>query len=212
MSNVALLQERPPYVRFDIRSVEKRDVNGNPVITDVPFVLVTPAGSKDVFEAPAEDWISGKEQLARRNPPEYHPEWARKFRSSFELWSQGSALPEDGTPIRTWPALSPSEVKRCINANVLTVEDLAQANAQALANLGMGAQTMKDKAVAWLKDREGTQSASEIASLRGENAELKRRLDEQDETMRKIAARMAEPEPKRGRRREVEPDSEDVIK
>ena len=210
---IALMQERPPYIRFELATVEFRDNLGQQHTRDVEHILVTPAGTKEVHVAVADEWIKQKELLAMQQPPAYPPEWAQRMRASFDLWRRGVEVPVNGTPVRSWPVLSPSEVKRCIDANVLTVEDLAVANEPALQRLGMGARGLKDKAVTWISERDGPGKAvQELAAIKMQNEELGRQLAETQEVVRKLGAKLSEREPKRARREAPEaPDDRDVI-
>jgi hypothetical protein len=207
------MQERPPYVRFALQTVETRDANGGSITRDVEHVLVTPAGSKDVHVAEAEAWIAQKERLARETPPQFNPQWAQQFRASYQIWKQGVEVPTHGTPIRSWPVASPSEVKRCIDANVLVVEDLAIANENALAQIGMGARAMKDKARAWLAERDGPgANVQRVSALEVENTDLKRQIEDLRETVRSLGAKMADRERKPYTRKQSQPqDDADVI-
>jgi len=209
-----MMQERPPYVRFELQTVEYRDNNGNAQFRDEERILITPAGSKDVHIARAEDWLANKERMARDNPPKYNSAWVQRFRSDFELWRKGHQVPEHGTSIRSWPVASPSEVKRCLDANVLTVEDLAQANEPALQRLGMGGRQLKDKAALWLTERAGPgQAVQQVEALKVENAALKERIDGMQETLHEMSQRIAELPKARGRQRAApEHDDRDVIR
>lgn len=210
---IGLMQERPPYVRFEVQTVEVRDNLGGVQVRDIERVLVTPAGSKDVHVANAEEWIKAKEQLAAQNPPAYNPQWVQSFRASYGLWKQGVAVPVEGTSIRSWAAASPSEIKRCIDANVLTVEDLAAANESTIGRLGMGARTLKDKAVAWIKERDGPgRVVQELEALKVSNAELARQNETMRQQLAEMAAKLAD-RPRKNARREPEPvDEGDVIR
>jgi len=111
--------------------------------------------------------------------------------------------------VRSWPVLSPSEVKRCVEANVLTVEDLAIANESALQRLGMGARTLKDKAATWISERDGPGKAvQELSAMKLQNEEMGRQLAEALKVTRQLGAKLAEREPK-GKRRESPPDLSD---
>jgi hypothetical protein len=214
---IALMQERPPYVRFEIGTMEYRDNSGVQHARDVEHILVTAAGTKEVHVAIAEDWIANKERLARQQPPQYPPQWAQAMRASFDLWRAGHEVPENGTSIRSWPVASPSEVKRCVEANVLTVEDLAVANEPALQRLGMGARALKDKAATWVAERDGPgRSVQELSALRIAHDEQAHEIEELRETVRKMGAAMAEKSGNGGKRRQPEPpdlrDDRDVIR
>lgn len=212
---ISMLQERPPYVRFEMATVEYRDNNGQPHTRDEERILVTPAGSKDVHVANALEWLANKERMANDQPPQYNPQWVTHFRAAFDLWRKGHEVPENGTSIRAWPLASPSEVKRCIEANVLTIEDLAQANEPALQRLGMGGRALKDKATLWLAEREGPGKAvQQVEALKVENAELRRRLDEVEDALHSMTERAAERPRPAGKQRAapVVADDRDVIR
>lgn len=209
---IALLQDRPPYIRFEIGAQEYRDPDGSSQSRDVEHILVTSPGTKDVHVALADEWIKQKEELARRNPPEYNPEWATRFRAQYKMWKEGVAIPEYGVPIRTWPALSPSEVKRCLEANILTVEDLGGANEQAMARLGMGARALKAKALTWLADKDGAKAAEQITALQIQNADLATKMAEMADTIAGLQAVAAANEGSKKGRRKPEPDDGDMIK
>lgn len=211
--NVALLQERPPYIRFEVGTRERRDDHGMPIIEDVENILVTPAGSKDTHVAPADEWIKQKESMARQQPPAYNPQWAAHFRASFNLWREGQAIPENGVPIRTWPVLTPGEIKRCIDAHVLTVEDLAGANEDALRMVGMGAQGMKQKALNWLSDAANSQSAVKLTALEQQNEELRAQVGSLMEQIAALSSQIADgPEKSRRRAKPNIEITEDAIK
>jgi len=94
-------------------------------------------------------------------------------------------MPVDGTPIRGWPVLSPSDQENVIAVRIRTVEDLAEANEQTLMSLGIGSRTMKQKAQAWLDSSNSNGKATEkISALQSElkdqknvNEKLQENLD-----------------------------------
>lgn len=189
---IGLLQERPPYVRFEIQEAEYRDNNGVTHTREVERVLVTPAGSKDVHVADAVDWIRNKKIDSQQDPPRFPPEWINRIEARFQQWKQGNEIPEDGTPIRGWPVLSRSEIARCITANILTVEDLAALNEGGMENLGMGARAMKDKAVAWLAEKAGTgHLAEQVAALKQQNTELTELVKTQGQQLQQAMSTLA---------------------
>lgn len=166
---------RMPYIQFVTKAVEDRDATektGGYVSKDQIFVHVTPQGSKDKIERVAVEWL---EQMAFEEKQGRLPEgWYRKYKEFFEDYKQGRETPPDGFSIRDWPAASPAQVESCIRAHIRTVEDLAAANEESLMRIGMGAQALKQKAVAWLAARKDVgQVAERLASLEAENKTLK---------------------------------------
>ena len=73
--------------------------------------------------------------------------------------------------------LSPARQKVWEHANYRTVEEMAEANEEGLANVGMGARAEKEKARSWLKTRADT---SKVAS---DNAGLKEKLEAAEERL-----------------------------
>lgn len=67
-------------------------------------------------------------------------------------------------------------MKQLLDAKVRTVEDLAQANEETLAMLGMGGRALKDKAVSWLQSAGSTgKTTEELTALRLAHDGLKER-------------------------------------
>jgi len=173
----AVAEARPPYVVFETRPVEDRAASmekGHYVTRDVNMAVITPMGSKDRTERVAEEWFQQLQQQVVEG--RFPREWRTEFMASYEAWKEGRELPLNGTAILTWPVASPSQVKQLLDAKLRTVEDLAQANEETLAMLGMGARALKDKAVSWLQSAGTTgKVAEELAALRLANEGLSAR-------------------------------------
>jgi hypothetical protein len=161
-------QVRPPYVTFEVRSVEDRAASmaaGHFVGKDVNYAIVTPSGSKDRIEKIAEEWLDGMAEGVRQE--RIPGEWLEAYTRKYKIWRETREVPEDGTPIMSWPALSPSQAKAILDANVRTLEDLVAANESTLAAIGMGARALKEKAKAWLDSADTTgKTAEELNDLR----------------------------------------------
>jgi hypothetical protein len=196
-----MMQERAPLVRFETRAIENRAESikqGRYVADDRVFVIVTPAGSKDEFEQEAQTWLSSIRERARKGT--FNPEWARHFEQHFKAWQEGQELPDMGTPIKTWPLLSPAKVEMYIRANVRTVEDLAALTEEGIKNCGMGARMDKQTAANWLETATKGADAGRMSALESENQTLKAQVSELSDTVRQLAERLKE-QPKRGRPR-----------
>lgn len=174
------LQEKGsrPHVRFETRSAEDRAASieaGRKVYKDIDWVIVTPAGGKDVREDHAESWLSKIEGQAQTGMYDY--EWARDFKKMYEMFKEGKELPENGTPLRMCTTLfTPAEIANCLAVNVRTLEDLAGANEEALGRIGMGARALKTRAVESIKTGEGKESAMKVEALEIQNADLKQKV------------------------------------
>jgi hypothetical protein len=182
-----------PYVQFEMRPTEDRTTakaDGVCQLVDVPWAIVRAAGSKDSLEKTADAWLSQLATYAKdgRVPPS----WPSDYRNAFELWKKGEEIPLNGTPIKTWPPLSPSQRKNILAAGILTVEDLARANDETLAKIGMGAHSVTQMAQKWLleaKDQGATSKALADAMVLVES--LKETVQNQVEQLRELKAEFA---------------------
>lgn len=174
------LQEKGsrPHVRFETRSAEDRAASieaGRKVYKDIDWVIVTPAGGKDVREDHADSWLAKIEGQAQTGMYDY--EWAREFKKMYEMFKEGKELPENGTPLRMCTTLfTPAEIANCLAVNVRTLEDLAGANEEALGRIGMGARALKTRAQESIKTGEGKESAMKVEALEIQNADLKQKV------------------------------------
>jgi hypothetical protein len=149
--------ERPPYVAFERRAVEDRTASqaaGHYVSRDVDFAVVTRPGARDTVEKPVADLIAGWQQYARAGSIPLA--WVEGLKTGYRAWKEGEDIPENGTPIKGWPVLSPAAQKDLIHAGVRTVEDLANLPDQDIAQICMGGVTFKLKAKAWLEAAKDT--------------------------------------------------------
>lgn len=154
-----LAKARPPYIEFETRAVEKRKPappagTGEVYWENIDFVIVTPQGTKDRIEKEVRDWFTA---LTDRVKMEMYPaEWLDKHQKAYDLWKQNREIPLDGTPIKGWPLASPAEAAKLLSVNIKTVEDLANANNEAIQRIGMGAQTLKSRAENFLNAKQDT--------------------------------------------------------
>ena len=163
--SVHIQQARPPHVIFERRAEEDRQASieaGRYISHDVDYAIVTPSGSKDRVERVVSDWFS---MLAGEVRAERWPQaWLDQLKSGYEVWTRGQTPPEFGTPLATWPALSPAQVKNWAQVGLRTIEELAEANEEALTAYGMGARDMKSRAKLFLEN--AGDSAALVAKLR----------------------------------------------
>lgn len=186
-------EDRPPYVSFETKPVEDRQASieaGYYKTVDVDFALVTPQGSKDRIERNVKEWFENLEQQVAQG--RFKSEWLVAFRGSYNAWKEGRELPLNGTPILTWPVLSPSQAKAVLDAQIRSVEDLAVANETAIARMGMGGRALKDKAVSWLSAAAGGGKVTEeLAALRVENEAAKQRNIALEKQVKELVAKVA---------------------
>lgn len=186
-------EDRPPYVSFETKSIEDRAASieaGLYKTRDVDFAHVTPQGSKDRIERNVAEWFEALESQVAQG--RFKREWLTGFRESYKAWKDGRELPLKGTPILTWPVLSPSQVKSVLDAHVRTVEDLAAANEETIARIGMGGRALKDKAVSWLSAASGNGKVTEeLAALRVKNEAAEARNIALEKQVKELVAKVA---------------------
>ena len=159
-------QARPPHVVYERRAEEDRTASieqGRYVSRDVDYAIVTPAGSKDRVERVVADWFL---MLAGEVKAERWPQaWLDQLRAGYDSWTRGQTPPESGTPLSTWPALSPAQVKNWAQIGIRTIEELAEANEETLSAYGMGSRDMKSRAGLFLENAK-SDSGPLVAKLR----------------------------------------------
>lgn len=170
----AVAEDRPPYVQFERRPEEDRNASieaGHYVAKDVNYALITPMGSKDKIERVATEWLANIERECGEG--RFPRNWLEAFKAAYAAWEKNLELPETGSPIIDWPALSPAQVKMLLNWNVRTIEDLSVANEETITRLGMGGRALKQRAVDWLATaKDSGKVAEEVSSLRAANTDL----------------------------------------
>lgn len=180
-------KERPAYVRFEKRAVEDRSALGavgQVVCKDMDIVCITPPGSKDCIEREVAGWLDNLRVSVKDG--RISQDLASRYERAYEFWKRGEEIPINGTAIKGWPVMSPSQQKLCIEAaNIRTVEDLAVANGEAIARLGIGGYEMKQKAEAWLK------AASSIGAVVQENVALRIKVTTLETQITALEARNA---------------------
>lgn len=187
------LEDRPPFVQFETRSVEDREASitaGHYVGNDVDFAVITPAGSKDRIERICSEWFPQlREQVVQER---MNPAWLAAYEGAYKAYKDGKEPPVDGTPVLDWPGLSPSQVKQLVSLGLRAVEDVAAMNEETIANIGMGGRALKDRAISYLAAARDIGAVAESsAALKVENAELKRRSDALELQVKQLAAQMA---------------------
>jgi hypothetical protein len=189
---VQKLEERPPFVRFEIRAEEDRQASieaGHYVGRDVHYALITPMGSKDCIERKVDEWFAKLQQdVSEGRCPR---DWMNAFKEYYKDWCAGNETPPNGTPISNWPPASPSQVKTLQALHVRTVEDLAGANEEVLGRIGMGGRALKQRAVDWLSTAGSIgKSSEELSALKASNADLKVRNEQLEAQLKELAAKV----------------------
>jgi hypothetical protein len=168
-------EDRPPYVSFETVAEEDRAGTisaGHYAAKDVDYAFITPQGSKDRIPRKVDEWFEAlKKQVTEGR---FKAEWLAAYEAQYKAWKAGQETPLNGSPITNWPAVSPAQVRALQAARLLTIEDLAVANEEALRQLGMGGRALKQRAIDWLSAAQDTgKAAEELTALKANNADLK---------------------------------------
>lgn len=187
--SISVAEARPPFVTFEVRAEEDRAKTietGIYAVKNVDYAIITPQGSKDRIERKVDEWFPQLEQQVREE--RFSTVWLDGFKSRYRIWKETNEIPENGHPIVNWPAASPAQVKTLLAGGVRTIEDLAVANEEVLARLGMGARALKNRAVEWMAAaKNGGAQAEEIAALKQQNEDLLLRVQSMTEQLEKLA-------------------------
>lgn len=181
--------ERPAYVRFETRAVDDKAATleaGHYVSRDEDWALITPPYSKDCVEKKVDKWLSQvRVNVKKGRVPQNHLDiWTQ----AYDSWKKGQEIPVNGTSIKDWNILSPSQCKNLISAGCLTIEDLAQCNDEGLRRIGMGAVDLKNKAKAWLQAaKDHGPIVMQVTSLLKENEQLKGSIESLQEQITLLA-------------------------
>lgn len=188
-----IAEARPPYVRFERKAVEDRAAtleSGQFKTKDVDFAMITPRGSKDRLEQVVSEWF---DKLTNEVQSERYPlAWFQHHQQAYAAWAKGEAMPEVGTPIKTWPALSPSQVRTCLDLHLTTVEDLASANEEIVMRLGLGGRSLVQRAAQWLDTAKNVgKVAEQTAALKAEKEDLQAQVARLTADMQALEAKLA---------------------
>lgn len=181
-------KEQPPFVRFEYMEYglneEASKAAGRPVPKVVPFALIMQHGSKDVTEKVAEEWL---EQIATKAyQGNYPPEWAERFQKQYQQFLKGEEIPRDGTPIKTWAAVTREQVIRLTAIGIPTVEDLAQVPDSGLGTIGLDGRNLRDLARNFIS--QGLNAAGQAKKL----ADLEEKDRQKDEIIKRLESKVAE--------------------
>lgn len=195
-----------PFVRFESAVVEKKDAAGHSIFDPVYYAYITPAGSngKNEVMKVADEWLrelrtKGQTRGTFDDNAHEYERWYERFKQAFEQFKAGEEMTALGTVLRSCPAFTKVEIAQAQSCRILTVEDLASCNEEALQHMGMGGRAMKLKAQKYLEDKAS-------GSLAQENEALRLRISDLEEKVNAmLSAGVDDPDkPKRGRPRLTE--------
>jgi hypothetical protein len=190
MSALAVMEQRPPYVKFEERPVEDRNASiaaGRAIMKSEIWAIIHPLGSRDCIERNAEEWLADLDGKASRS--QYNRDWVRAFHQMYEQFKSGQELTPNGTHVREWAVLSRAQAENLVSAGVLTVEDCAAMNEEAMRRVGMGARELKGRAKDWLTMADKRKGAEELNAVRTENGDLKTRIASLESKLEQLLAK-----------------------
>lgn len=101
------------------------------------------------------------------------------IRPLYEAWKAGQNLPETGTPLAAWNAVTPEQAEILKMHSVKTVEEIADMTDSGITRIPLpGMRRMVDAAKLFLKAQDQTRSAGELQRMSDENAVLRAQMDE----------------------------------
>lgn len=170
---------------FETKSVEDRAASieaGHYVGKDVDYAYITPAGSKDRIERVVSEWLPQvRVDVEQGRLPQ---EWADHYNRIYRSFKEGTAAPVNGIPVKDWPGLSPSMFKTLQSLHLLAIEDVAAANEETIARLGMGGRALVQRArdyIAASKDvgqvaERASATAAELEASKAREASLREQV------------------------------------
>jgi len=185
--------ELMPNLQFARNPVAYKDAEGHTLYRDEYFVEVRQRGSKDSVTKNAEEWIAdlahkGHDRSGFDQNAATYSEWHQKAKLMFEMFKKGEEVPEEGMSLKAFPAFSPAELLICKAVDIYTLEQLSEANEQAMQRMGPGARALKVKAGKMLENYHNGKAAEENAALRFSLSELQGKCSELEATVRQLMA------------------------
>lgn len=183
---------RLPFVRFDNQVRETKDAEGHTVYTDVTYAYITPAGGKDEVVKVADEWIKELRDKGQVRGPfdsaaNEYTKWYEGFSEMLKRFRAGQEMTTTGTPLRGHMAFTKAEIAACEAVKVMSIEDLAVANEEAVMRMGMGGRNLKMKAQKLLETQGEAKLVQENEALRVRLADLEAKVE------RMVAADIPEP-------------------
>jgi len=125
---------------------------------------------------------------------------------AYDAWKTGQEVPENGTPLGAWPALSQEQVNILRGVGIRSVEEIASMGEQIRSRIRLpNVQNMVDQAKAFVGNKDKTAIASDLARKDEEIRELRAQVQE----MFELLSDKTEPK-RRGRPPKAQQDAEDV--
>lgn len=127
-------------IDFYMQSIENRTSDGEPTYVDKEFIRITSPGGKEAIER------------------EVKPEDKVVYIGQYNAFKNGVHYEGEGFKLKDVSFLSKAEIENCQRAKVYTVEQLASMDDIGAKAVGLGAQTLRQKAQNWLEGKKNIDS------------------------------------------------------
>ena len=185
--DMSIKDGRLPYLQFEQREVgidEKLTAEkGYPIPKISDVVLITPMGSKDIYEKEWPEWIADKKKAVHEG--RYDLAWVEGFETSYRAWKAGKEAPVNGTPLESFAMLKKVQIDQIRKGGIHCIEDMAAANEDALQLVGMGARYYKTMCQNYLEDSKKGLKAKRLA-------DAEEKIKAQDEIIQNLNDKLAE--------------------
>lgn len=147
------------FYMHPVRQGAASEAAGRDIYKDVEYVrILYPGDNTQCHETPVTD--------------KHRSEFAEVYRK----WKENGQIVHEGTPLDSWPAMTPARIREMNALNIFTVEHIAGLDDSRIQRVGMGARELKKQAEAFLavaKDSGAAQGyALEVERLKIDNAAL----------------------------------------
>lgn len=117
-------------------------------------------------------------------------EHRQKFPAAYAAFKNDGSLHVEGTPLKEWPAIRPTQIAEFNAMNIYTVENLAAVDDSGIQRMGMGGRMFREKARAFIEQAKGNapleKMAADKAALEERFATLQRNYDELAAAIKKM--------------------------
>lgn len=181
------------FVQFYLEAIKDEEASaeaGRPIFNDREYIKIIPVGDKNTV-------------VCEPVTQEHKMRWPHQYAA----FTQQQHQPQSGTPLEQWPPLTKSQVMTFKAANVHTVEQLSNVSDGNLTNLGMGARDLREKAIAYLKNAEGS---SGVLAMQDQLNDAMKQIEALKNQLAGFKSESDDEPKKRGRPRKEIDDGEDA--
>lgn len=119
-------------------------------------------------------------------------EHRQRFPQAYAVFKNDGSLHVEGTPLKEWPAMRPSQIAEFNAMNIYTIENLAAVDDSGIQRMGMGGRMFREKARTYLELAKGNAPAERLAA---EKAQLEDRLSTLQRNYDELAAAIKKMQP-----------------